>query len=70
MIDMYAGREVIASRWAVGSARRQNTFHQLATIAMSRAITLHGFSLWVVNPAQPHWFLNSSKLFSQSPLSR
>ena len=28
MIDMYAGREVVASRWAVGSARRQNAFHQ------------------------------------------
>ena len=43
MIDMYAGRDVIASRWASGSASRQNMFHQLATTAMSRAMTLQGF---------------------------
>ena len=30
-----AGRDVISSRWASGSASRQNMLHQLATTAMS-----------------------------------
>ena len=44
-------------------------FHQLATMAMSRAIARHGFRSFVTNPPRPYWFLYASKLFSQSPRS-
>ncbi|KWW27070.1 MAG: hypothetical protein AUK64_2332 [bacterium P201] len=67
---MSMGREVTASMCLPPSARRQNTFHQLATIAIRRAIARVGLIFCVTNPHQPHWFLYSSKLFSQSPRSR
>ena len=62
---MYIGRDVVGSRCLSPSASRQKMFHQLATMAMSRAIARHGFRSFVTNPPQPYWFLYSSKLFSQ-----
>ena len=62
---MYIGRDVAGSRCLSPSASRQNTFHQLATMAMSLAIVRHGLRSFVTNPPQPYWFLYSSKLFSQ-----
>ena len=35
-----------------------------------RAMIRQRVKSWVVNPPQPQWFFNSSKLFSQSPRSR
>ena len=55
MIPMQAGPEVIASRCEVASASRQNTFHQLATMAISRAIVRQLFSFCVANP-DPHFY--------------
>lgn len=64
MIPMQAGPEVIASRCEVASASRQNTFHQLATMAISRAIVRQLFSFCVANP-DPH-FCTKSRLFDRS----
>ena len=47
---MYIGRDVVGSRCLSPSARRQKMFHQLATMAMSRAIARHGFRSFVTNP--------------------
>ena len=47
-----------------------NTFHQLATMAISRAMVLQDLSLCVVKPDQPHWFLNSSNSEGTVPLLR
>ena len=47
---MYIGRDVVGSRCLSPSASRQKIFHQLATMAMSRAIARHGFRSFVTNP--------------------
>ena len=68
---MYIGRDVVGSRCLSPSASRQKMFHQLATMAMSRAIARHGFRSFVTNPPQPYWFLcprfSASHMFSSPP---
>src|SRR5690349_4435214 len=58
-----------SGRWS-GSARRTNKLHQLKISATLPASNRQRLRSCVVKPPHPHWFFNSSNVFSQSARSR